>query len=309
MERVAVIGSAWPAGRALVEQCRRRQDLEVTLVEPVGEDHHLPDRLARFEGGTVFLALQHGFAAGLAGPLLQRGVRVIDLSADHRLPPAERLEVWGSYPSVQLLDRAVPGLVEIERARLRRAGLISMPGAGVAGALLAGWPLLEAGLLLADGAGVVLVGEQIDAGDGRPEVLANRTRPPPPGSVDPWPHAQAELAHFLQRFRVARVTGVHVRAGPPGTLLALLTGEVATEDAGDFRVLQAALEAAPDEPGRRVLPAGQSPDLERVRGSPAAEVAVWVDGYAGRITCACALDLAAFSAGAALRALDASRGA
>jgi hypothetical protein len=81
---------------------------------------------------------------------------------------------------------------------------------------------------------------------------------------------------------------------------------VATGDAGDPRVVRAALDAQPDEPGRRVCDQDDLPDTGRVQGTDVAEIAAATEMLVERITCACALDATAFLPAAALRALEAS---
>src|SRR5205823_6363953 len=99
----------------------------------------------------------------------------------------------------------------------------------------------------------------------------------------------------------ARLTAAVLHAQVGSALLALVSGPVASPDAGDPRVVRAALLGEPDEPGRRVCQ-GALPDAGRVAGSGTAEVAAAVEGFAERITAACALDAELFPAHAALRA-------
>src|SRR3569832_1806984 len=70
---------------------------------------------------VVFLALPHGVAAEFAVPLLRLGCKVIDLSADFRLrDPAIYMEFYGhEHPAPDLLDKAVYGLPELYRDKVR----------------------------------------------------------------------------------------------------------------------------------------------------------------------------------------------
>src|ERR1700689_894992 len=64
---------------------------------------------------VVFLALPHGVAVAFAGPLLDLGCQVIDLSADFRLKSAALYqEFYGrEHPAPALLQKAVYGLPEL----------------------------------------------------------------------------------------------------------------------------------------------------------------------------------------------------
>ena len=79
---------------------------------------------------VAFLCLPHGAAAETALRLLDAGVRVIDLSADFRLPDADLYAVWydRAHPSPAHLGRAVYGLTEYARDALPNARLVANPG-------------------------------------------------------------------------------------------------------------------------------------------------------------------------------------
>lgn len=110
------------------------------------------ERLAK-EAQVVFLALPHGVAAEYAVPLLERGCEVIDLSADFRVhDPAVYKEFYAhDHPAPGLLSRAVYGLPEHYRDRIRGASLVASPGCYPTSILLPLIPLLKAGVIEAEG--------------------------------------------------------------------------------------------------------------------------------------------------------------
>jgi len=97
----------------------------------------------------VFLALPHGVASEFAMPLVERGLRVIDLSADFRLrDPAIYEEFYGTaHPNPEVLPDAVYGLPEVHADAIRGAKLVASPGCYPTSVLLPLIPLLKAGLL------------------------------------------------------------------------------------------------------------------------------------------------------------------
>lgn len=99
------------------------------------------------DSDVVFLALPHGLALEAAPEILAAGARVIDLGPDFRLRDPAQYARWYGRPhtAVELLDRAVYGLVELYRARLPDAPLVATPGCYPTAAVLALWPLLQAG--------------------------------------------------------------------------------------------------------------------------------------------------------------------
>ncbi|WP_148252369.1 N-acetyl-gamma-glutamyl-phosphate reductase [Aidingimonas lacisalsi] len=143
---VDAITSRSEAGLAVAElypNLRGHYD-ELTFTEPD------PERLGACD--AVFFATPHGVAHALAGDLLAKGTRVIDLSADFRLTDVEEWEHWygQSHGAPNLLADAVYGLPEINRDAIRQARLVAVPGCYPTAAQLAALPLLEAELIDTD---------------------------------------------------------------------------------------------------------------------------------------------------------------
>ena len=103
------------------------------------------DAVAATGAEYAFLALPHGKAAGYAVPLLEKGLKVIDLSADFRLRSAETYEEFygEAHPAPELLAEAVYGLPEIHREAIKSARLIASPGCYPTSILLPLIPLLR----------------------------------------------------------------------------------------------------------------------------------------------------------------------
>lgn len=105
------------------------------------------DRLAQCD--VVFFATPHGVAMNMAGKLLERGVRVIDLGADFRIKDVALWSQWYGLEHTQpgLVESAVYGLPEINRAAIQTAQLVACPGCYPTAVQLGFIPLLEAGLV------------------------------------------------------------------------------------------------------------------------------------------------------------------
>jgi len=108
-----------------------------------------PDALAASGAEVAFLALPHGVAAEIARALLDRGLRVIDLSADFRLTePAVYQEFYGHpHPAPELLGGAVSGRPGVRAGGIRGARLVASPGCYPTSILLPLLPLLRGGLI------------------------------------------------------------------------------------------------------------------------------------------------------------------
>jgi N-acetyl-gamma-glutamyl-phosphate reductase len=96
---------------------------------------------------VAFLAQGAGEAMKLVPSLLERGIRVVDLGPDYRLPLAsEYARVYGrEHTDVEHLAEAAYGLPELFGDTIRRARLVANPGCYPTATLLAVAPLSEAG--------------------------------------------------------------------------------------------------------------------------------------------------------------------
>jgi N-acetyl-gamma-glutamyl-phosphate reductase len=153
-ELTAVTGRS-ELGRPLREVYPRyRVPLEIEPLEV--------ERLAGIDAAVV--AYPHAAAAPTVGALRERGIRVVDLSADFRLRSLAAYERWyGEHPRPDLLDEAVYGLTELHRERIAGAAIVANPGCYPTASLLALAPLARAGLI----ADVVIDAKQGISGAGR----------------------------------------------------------------------------------------------------------------------------------------------
>ena len=104
------------------------------------------DRHAGVEAAIV--AYPHGAAAPVVAGLRERGVKVVDLSADFRLTDRAVYEEWYvPHETPELLGTAAYGLTELHREAIRGADLVANPGCFPTAALLALAPLARAGLI------------------------------------------------------------------------------------------------------------------------------------------------------------------
>jgi len=97
---------------------------------------------------AAIVAYPHGASAPVVSELHERGVRVVDLSADFRLRDLGLYNEWyGEHGAPGLLDHSVYGLPELHRAAIREAHVVANPGCFPTAALIALAPLARAGLI------------------------------------------------------------------------------------------------------------------------------------------------------------------
>jgi N-acetyl-gamma-glutamyl-phosphate reductase len=79
---------------------------------------------------------------------LSAGKKVIDLSADYRLPAGVYEKWYGrSHSDAKNIEKAVYGLPELNRGRIKNASLIANPGCYPTSVILAAAPLIKAGMV------------------------------------------------------------------------------------------------------------------------------------------------------------------
>jgi N-acetyl-gamma-glutamyl-phosphate reductase len=121
---------------------------------------------------VVFLATPADVSLELTRPLLEAGVKVIDLSGAFRLGTVENYLRWYQEPHHQpeLLAEAAYGLPEFYRSRIPGARLISNPGCYPTAANLAIKPLIDAGVVARE-CGVICDAKSGVSGAGRKPSL------------------------------------------------------------------------------------------------------------------------------------------
>ncbi|MDI6815282.1 MAG: N-acetyl-gamma-glutamyl-phosphate reductase [Dehalococcoidales bacterium] len=97
----------------------------------------------------AFSAMPHQESAKEVIPLLNRGIKLVDISADFRLKDATQYLPWYGFnhPAPQLLKQAVYGLTELYRSQVASARLVANPGCYPTGAILALAPVVKEGLI------------------------------------------------------------------------------------------------------------------------------------------------------------------
>lgn len=159
MSTVHVIGAAGFAGAQLAAlldahphftlgQVTARSDVGRRIVD-VAPEYRVDAVLQQFDiagvaqGDFAAVCYPHAEAAAVVSDLVDRGVRVVDVSADHRLnDPAQYPEWYGfTHPRPDLLAEAVYGLPEINRDAIRTARVVANPGCYPTASLLAMLPM------------------------------------------------------------------------------------------------------------------------------------------------------------------------
>lgn len=139
---IKVITSRQNAGKSIGTMFPRYAELPLTFSAPD------VDAIAE-TCDVAFLALPHGLATEIAIPLMNKGVKIIDISADFRLKSKAQYQKYykAEHPAPELLAKAVYGQPERYREQLKTADLIACAGCYPTSIILAAAPLLENGIV------------------------------------------------------------------------------------------------------------------------------------------------------------------
>ena len=158
---MAVLGASGYAGALTARLLHRHPRFELTAVTSRSDAgarlsdlypyHRVPltleeldfDRHAKVDAAVV--AYPHGASAPVVSDLRDRGVKVVDLSADFRLrDPRIYAEWYREHPEPGLISDAVYGLPELYRDQIADAELVANPGCYPTAAILALAPMASA---------------------------------------------------------------------------------------------------------------------------------------------------------------------
>lgn len=143
---IVYLGGDSSAGKEYGDLYPHLQHLVKTKIEPI----NVETIASRCD--VVFLGLPNGLACDIAPLLIEKGCKVLDLSADYRFKDLNTYTSW--YKTERndhnIASGAVYGLPELYREQIKNSSLIGCPGCYPTASLLALAPLLKQGLVLPD---------------------------------------------------------------------------------------------------------------------------------------------------------------
>lgn len=285
---VTCLTSEQSAGKRISEvfpTLRGRCDLVLENLEPV--------RVAE-KADLIFTALPHKAAMEVVPTFLKLGKKVIDLSADYRLSdPAVYGEWYEPHLNPANLKKAVYGLPELRRTKIKGAKLVANPGCYPTSIILGLAPLLKKGMIdltniIADSAsGVTGAGRAAKVDSLYCEVNEGFKAYGVGGVHRHTPEIEQELS-LLAGVQLNITFTPHLVPMDRGILSTmyasprkLITGEALGKLYQEFY---------DGEPFVRILTGGSLPSTAFVRGSNFCDIAPVVDARTGRIIIISAID-------------------
>lgn len=295
MVRVGVVGGTGYTGVELLRLLAQHPSVELTAITSRGDAGLLvADMFPSLRGRVglrfvdpanasvdncdlVFFATPNGIAMQQAAALLDKGVRIVDLSADFRIKDVAQWQRWYgmTHAAPWLVAEAVYGLPEMNRTVIKDARLVANPGCYPTATQLGFLPLVEAELvdtnhLIADAkSGVSGAGRKAEVHTLFAEAADNFKAYGVPGHRH-LPEIRQGLSEMAGKtvgltfvpHLTPLIRGIHA------TLYARLTAPYEAD-------LQTLFEKRfNDEPFVDVLPAGSHPETRSVRASNTCRIAV-----------------------------------
>ena len=159
MTKVGIIGGSGFAGEELIKLLSHHDSTSLIAISsrelknsPVsdlfqGSDLNFvdPEDQIFFQCDVVFFATPHGTAMDKANSFIQKGIKVIDLSADFRLKdPSIWKEWYGSkHRDLENLKNSIYGLTELNAELIETSNLIAVPGCYPTASILGLLPLVK----------------------------------------------------------------------------------------------------------------------------------------------------------------------
>lgn len=291
--RIGIIGGSGYTGVELLRLLSGRDDIEIVFISSraqagtrvdalfpslrghVDLQFSDPDDVADADCDLVFFATPNGTAMNQAPSLLEKGTRIVDLSADFRLQDISVWEQWYGmqHTSPDWVAKAVYGLPEINREAIRDARLVANPGCYPTTVQLGFLPLLEAGIV--DTENLIADAKSGITGAGRGASVSNLLAEAADSFRAYGVAGHRHLPEIEQGLALMSKHPVNLTFTPH--LLPIIRGIHATLYARLVRKvdLQALFEERfKDEPFVDVMPAGAHPETRSVRGTNMVRLAV-----------------------------------
>jgi len=163
MKKIGIIGATGYTGSELVRLLTGHREVEITVI--TSESHQgkrFSDIHPQFKGicdvelqpaeeagkmdlDLVFLALPHGVSMDYVKAWKDKSFKIVDLSGDFRLSSPEVYTNWydKKHSYADGFKKAVFGLPELYRDKIKDSRLVANPGCFPTGAILAAYPLLK----------------------------------------------------------------------------------------------------------------------------------------------------------------------
>ncbi len=223
-----------------------------------------------------FLALPHAESQESVDYFYKNGKKVIDFSADYRLKNSKVYEQWYKTPHrfTDTLKKAIYGMPEIYRGKIRQASLIANPGCYPTGAILGLLPAIKAKII--ETSSIIIDSKSGTSGAGRKSDVVfsfcevnEGFKAYAVGTHRHTPEIEQELSYLSGKNIKVNFTP-HLLPVDRGILTTIYCKRLKNILSDD--VLNLYKKTYAKEPFIRVLNYGQYPNIKNVRGTNFCEI-------------------------------------
>ncbi|OGW33356.1 MAG: N-acetyl-gamma-glutamyl-phosphate reductase [Nitrospirae bacterium GWC2_42_7] len=163
---ITAVTSERSAGKTIAEVFPHLSSLQELIYEPLIKEKLLS------KADIFFMALPHGKSQETVHFFHSKKKLVIDLSADYRLSDPDIYKEWYGLPHnfTSTLKKAVFGLPEIYRNKIKKAKLVANPGCYPTGAILGLFPVIKNRII--DPSSIIIDSKSGTSGAGRKADLS-----------------------------------------------------------------------------------------------------------------------------------------
>ena len=286
--KIVAVTSEKSAGKRVIEVFPHLHKYKNLIYEPLNREKLLN------KADIFFLALPHGTSQDIVNFLFSNNKMVIDLSADYRLTDPKVYKEWYGIPHkfVSTLKKAVYGLPEIYRNKIKKARLIANPGCYPTGAILGLLPALKNKLI--DISSIVIDSKSGTSGAGRKAALSvsycevnEGFKAYGIGTHRHTPEIEQELSILCGKKIKVNFTPnlLPVDRGILTTIYGLMRKKKTVEE-----IVKIYNETYKKEPFVRVLEYGVYPNIKNVRGTNICEVGLKLNERTNTLIVVTAID-------------------
>ena len=294
INKIGIVGATGYVGVELLNLLNRHNDLEVSFLSSnnsLGEELYkkiqpfsniknqkfLPADMANsHELDFILFATQHNFSMDFVPDLIEKGTRVIDLSADFRISDSSLWEkaYEDEHRAPEFLNEAVYGLPELEREKIKEAKLVAVPGCYPTASILGIIPVID---FIDNKSEIILDVKSGISGAGRNKVEEGLSLEIEDNfkSYSPEFHRhQAEINHFLKKNY-----GAYQEIIFTPHLIPIFRGEYVTcylklkNQKEDFQKVYE--DFYNNEKFVRILPKGTVPELKKVQNTNFCDISIF----------------------------------
>ena len=256
-------------------------------------EHIDPYEIAK-HSDVVFIAAPSGVSSKLVPLFAQTDIQIIDLSGDLRLTDREMYRKWYKNEPVEdnLLEKAVYGLSEWNKEKIKGARLIANPGCYPTATLLGLAPVVKAGLI--DPNMIIVDAKSGASGAGRSVAknllfaeINENFRIYKVNEHQHIPEIEQQLQIWNQEITPISFNThlLPITRGIMATTYVKLTNQISTD-----QLIELYKEQYVNDPFVRIRNSGNFPSVKEVSGSNYCDIGMHVDERTGRVTIVSVID-------------------